>query len=100
MDVTQFLVNALSEGASDVYLSEIDGVSVRKDGFVENVYSGDLSLEEWLSSNLSRTQWEDVQHTGDLDAGLQVGEHRCIARRELLLHSFELPIVHVGDHGQ
>jgi len=76
MDVTQFLLKALTEGASDVYLSEIDGVSVRKDGCVERIYTGELPLQEWLSSSLNAKQWDDVQHTGDLDAGLQVGEHR------------------------
>ena len=34
MDVTQLLLEALELGASDVYLSELDGVSIRKDGQV------------------------------------------------------------------
>ena len=32
MDVTHLLMEALAFGGTDVYLSDVDGVSVRKDG--------------------------------------------------------------------
>ena len=68
MDVTHLLMEALEFGASDVYLSDVDGVSVRKDGSVVP-FKEDLVIEvgEWLASILSPAQWEAVQHTGDLD---------------------------------
>ena len=40
-----------------------------KDGLV-------IEVGEWLASILSPAQWEDVQHTGDLDAGFQTEQHR------------------------
>ncbi len=77
MDLTQILINALQSGASDVYLSEHDGVSVRQDGRVVPLnHQVDLDIGGWLSTILTPSQWEDVQHTGDLDAGLQVESFR------------------------
>ncbi len=76
MDVTQFLVKALHDGASDVYLSSVDGVSMRKDGMVQTIVKEPIDLENWLQEHLTAVQWEELNHTGDLDAGLQTGEHR------------------------
>ena len=77
MDVTHLLMEALEFGASDVYLSDEDGVSVRKDGSVISFKEGlVIDVGGWLASILSPTQWETVQQTGDLDAGFQTEQHR------------------------
>ena len=70
------LLEALEFGASDVYLSSADGVSIRKDGQVASFKKGITSWRVVGDNVICQTMGGSPTQRRSTDVGFQTGQHR------------------------